>query len=195
MRCEKGNALFLILIAVALFAALSYAVTQSGRSGGDANKEESLITAGKVTQYGAVMRTAVDRMILSGTIIDNIYFTDAFNAPCASGENCVFSSDGGGMYTESNWVFWSKYDGSILALRVKDLGTTEMDVMMTTDATKAQCEAIDRQLGLPYNPVVADTIVYSVDAEFEAYPMEPFACLELLTGAGIYWYYHVLKEL
>ena len=63
---ERGNALFLILIAVALFAALSYAITQSGRGGGNVGQQTALITAGQLTEEPADVRAAVARMILSG---------------------------------------------------------------------------------------------------------------------------------
>jgi len=58
---EQGNVLFLILIAVALFAALSYAVTQSTRGGGD-NRERPQITAALVSQYFNAIETAITRL-------------------------------------------------------------------------------------------------------------------------------------
>lgn len=66
---ERGNVLFLILIAVALFAALSYAVTQSTRSGsGDASKETNLVNAASITQYPASIKTAITRMVVSNSV-------------------------------------------------------------------------------------------------------------------------------
>ena len=66
---ERGNVLFLILIAVALFAALSYAVTQSSRSGGgDAGSETSLINSAAITQYPASIRTSILRMVVSSGV-------------------------------------------------------------------------------------------------------------------------------
>lgn len=61
---QNGNALFLILIAVALFAALSYAVTQSSRQTGTQNKETLRLQAGELLQYGAQLQHAAQRMKL-----------------------------------------------------------------------------------------------------------------------------------
>lgn len=74
---QKGNVLFLILIAVALFAALSYAVTQSSRSGGDASKETNVINTASLTQYPNSVRTSVLRLIIGGIAPEDL----SFNTP------------------------------------------------------------------------------------------------------------------
>lgn len=72
---ERGNVLFLILIAVALFAALSYAVTQSTRSGsGDTSSEKNKIGSAQLAQYPAGVRTSVVRMVLGGVPVDGLLF-------------------------------------------------------------------------------------------------------------------------
>ena len=72
---ENGNVLFLILIAVALFAALSYAVTSSTRSsGGNAGSETNRISSAQIAQYPASVSTAIMRMIISSTLVSEIRF-------------------------------------------------------------------------------------------------------------------------
>lgn len=101
---EAGNVLFLILIAVALFAALSYAVTQSTRSGaGDTASETNLISSAQLTQYSAGIRTSVVRMLIGGVALEDLAFNDPsdFAAGGAIGTNeayrrrAVFHPQGG----------------------------------------------------------------------------------------------------
>lgn len=111
---RNGNALFLILIAVALFAALSYAVTNSGRGGGGVDRETAVLQASEILQYGSSIATAITRMkIISGCQDTEISFhydsnndgdldtdgsDDYYNPNSAGKTECyVFHRDGGGL--------------------------------------------------------------------------------------------------
>ncbi len=100
---NSGNALFLILIAVALFAALSYAVTQSGRGGGAIDRETLQIEVARVLEYAASMQKAVERMqLINGCSDYDISFEHSFIAgyehtPAARDDCKIFHVDGGGI--------------------------------------------------------------------------------------------------
>lgn len=66
-HAEAGNVLFLILIAVVLFAALSYAVSQTMRSSGNSGpgQETGKIDSAYLIQFPTSVRQAVVRMKLS----------------------------------------------------------------------------------------------------------------------------------
>lgn len=110
---EMGNVLFLILIAVALFAALSYAVTQSTRSGGGSTEREKAILSGaSMTQYPTALRTSIIRMVLGGVDVSSI----KFNAPSS-----VYFKAGGTDITEL--VFHPNGGGAVYQQAPADLMT------------------------------------------------------------------------
>jgi type II secretory pathway pseudopilin PulG len=104
IRQKKGNVLFLILVAVALFAALSYAVTQSGRGGsGGINRERESLDAAQVVQFMGAVQQAVNRLLLSGCTLTTLNFDtpgltgyDNLTAP-ADGSCDIFGPAGGGV--------------------------------------------------------------------------------------------------
>lgn len=167
---ESGNVLFLILIAVALFAALSYAVTQSTRSGGgDASGETALIGSAQVTQYPASIRTALMRMIISGEDIGTLEFNneslaDNF-ADCTSGNaRCVFHPSGGGathmnasvdVMADGNpgtWVFNGENEinliGTTSATEDSPTATTAEIIAFLPGLKEAICSKINSELGI-----------------------------------------------
>lgn len=98
---QNGNALFLILIAVALFAALSYAVTQSGRGAGNIDDEQAMIDAGVAHQCEAMVNHAIRRVkLINGCQEDQISYeledgTNA-NSDAPGDERChLFRPNGG----------------------------------------------------------------------------------------------------
>lgn len=217
---DTGNALFLILIAVALFAALSYAITQSGRGGGTINKEQAVISAAQITQFPASVRNVVTRMIITGTTADNLDFDTS-----ATGEGAVFAPDGGGgVYLEPPANIGNAYGGTTGATAgtwgfkdVSDatLGFYVMDVGTNTDVSGrdvfaylhdislAVCQQINKGLSLNTDPsTYATAIDYSVGGGegtatytgggvIDGAAGEPFLCY---MNDTVYDYYHTLIE-
>ncbi len=98
---EKGNALIYVLIAIALFAALSMTFGRQSDTG-EANAlsgEKAELYATQLINYAAQAKAALDQMRFSGAKIDNIDFTlpneAGFNA--APNGNKVYHPSGGGL--------------------------------------------------------------------------------------------------
>lgn len=168
---ESGNVLFLILIAVALFAALSYAVTQSSRSGSsDASSERGVISSAQITQYPAAIRTSVLRMIIGGVGADELYF----NAPADFGagnpiddtdgdttdENrSVFHPSGGGAPynlaapevmadgAQGDWIFSADYQINLIGA-TNGTGAANDVIAFLPGISRSVCRQLNEQLGI-----------------------------------------------
>lgn len=165
---ENGNILFLILLAVVLFAALAYAVTSSMRGGGkDGSDEKSQAIAAQIAQYATLMEQTVTRLRLSNNCSDtqisfeNSVVSGYTNASAPSDKRChVFDTAGGGMSWQGPiaevgnqpWVIsgstsiigvgtgvWSSAEAATAA-------TTEL-IMFLPITSAAVCARINQALG------------------------------------------------
>lgn len=103
-RSSAGNVLFLILIAVALFAALSYAVINATRSGSsNISSEKAISGAAALVQHLATIRQAIDRMKLTNGCQPNQFnFTSYYaltnNSNSPPDKSChLYDVAGGGV--------------------------------------------------------------------------------------------------
>lgn len=98
-RCrEAGNILFMILITVILFAALSYAVTQSSRGGSkDASSEIRKLDIAQIIQYGTQISQAITRLTTIGGCV----------ASADSGNTITFQydTDGDGDWNDNDEIY------------------------------------------------------------------------------------------
>lgn len=203
---QQGNVLFLILIAVALFAALSYVVTNSNRStAGSVEKDENRLYVARIHQYIVGLRTATQRMLFNGATPATLrlHKTGFDWNPCTNEQYCVFDQNQGGtiyihldsrpeldMYS-NQWYLTEVGDGFTVAGIGTDAGP---DVMIRryfkpTAKGRAICEEINRSVGVsgvPSNPTGQPTT-------YHAAPGQPVACIDYISG-GYYMLYAVLAE-
>jgi hypothetical protein len=217
---ESGNVLFLILIAVVLFAALSYAVTQTSRSGSGTD-DGALIDAAQVSQYPASVRTSLIRMMVDGVQPADM----EFNAPAdfADLDNAragVFHPTGGkatyvlasGDFMESAtqtaWTFNMRNQINLIGLTngttVPNAASADL-IAFLSGITDGLCTKINTDVGITTTPADTDIIltnqedgtavVYDGDtiggAGSTALNGQPYGCF---TQGGANVYYHVMVE-
>lgn len=101
---EAGNALIYVLIAIALFAALSFVLarqTDTSESAGVSGDKANLY-ATQLISYATQTKQVMDQLVFSGTDINNLDFMlpsdPAFNTGTTGDHvNMVYHPDGGGL--------------------------------------------------------------------------------------------------
>lgn len=178
---NKGNVLFLILLAVALFAALSYAVTQAGRSGGkDISDEDARLGASRLLQYLSNVEQAAMRMRLSkGLRPEQLDFgsnqnlqtngatLDYYNGACTNNRCHVFHPEGGGIEFQhfedismidplpTGWgATWTRPGHhTYRAIIVEGIGSSAAEIVLSIGGVKIEiCEAFNDLLGIEHSP-------------------------------------------
>lgn len=182
---QSGNVLFLILIAVVLFAALSYAVSGSSRTNsGNISDEKADLVVSQLRNYSASLKTGFDRLRIGSCSLEEISFENStfknFNGTLASVTNSaappdghcnIFDSRGGNVIPQiiSDGIFKnapSSCSSSTSALPghslirlypFKDQGTAANDVYLQIGGINNKiCERInDTALGQKLIPTVS----------------------------------------
>lgn len=159
---EKGNALFLILIAVVLFAALSYAITQSNRGGGGAAKETTSLAASSILDYMSDIKMGFMRLQLRGLqgyggwYEDGIHMTGPRNGAFDTNEDLIkgniFHPNGGGAaYRDADIGWVNEVDkttstGNLnqFAKRVNGVGGNSQEtIIVLSDVREAVCKKLN----------------------------------------------------
>ena len=159
-QSESGNVIFYILIAIALIAALSYAVSSSSRSGGDSalSEERARILATEILEYSNAIATATSLLKLRGCSdleisFENQTLTGYANSNSPNNNICdIFHINGGGITYQKpnsaasnsqNWGFTGSRD-------IVGVGTTSPDLFLILhDVNREVCMKLNDMLNVP----------------------------------------------
>lgn len=159
---EQGNVLFLILIAVILFAALSYAVTRTGsNSGGAVDNEKDKIAAAQLIQYPAGLRAAMIRMVIGGTHADELRFDRPSDFAGLSDLNVQLFHPHGGeatyadapsnmMASDTAGMWYFNIEVEVQDIGLSDSGSPDGNDVMAflPGIRKGLCASVNEDLGI-----------------------------------------------
>ncbi|MGH1398730.1 MAG: PulJ/GspJ family protein [Alphaproteobacteria bacterium] len=155
---ERGNVLFIILIAIALFAALSAVVANMMRGSGgsvEVSEEKARIYADEIIDYARGIRQAVQELRISnGCSETEISFENNEVSGYINGANTecqVFHPDGGGLRyiavqegvnDGSDWVFTGQNHAD-------DIGSSSAElIIILPNISSSICSAVNDKTGI-----------------------------------------------
>lgn len=175
MRTNGGNILFLILLAVVLFAALAYAVTSSMRGGGkNASSERADMLASQILNAAALLENTIQREMLLNNVkeygfdVSGENSNSAGNGTCTA-QNCRLLTGNGGSVALPALPVWATNNpvvasikANIWMIEIVDVGTPEDDlVLVYRYLTNEMCNALNRLVGasdIVVSPSVQDGV-------------------------------------
>lgn len=167
---QSGNALFFILIAVAMLGALSFAVSQGGRSSGSGvSAEKARLAATDLIDYSNTVANAAAQLRLRGYSLSELSFENDIvsgysNGNCAEDLCKIFAPAGGGVsYLEPpkdifadtpapdyEWHFYG--DNAIQGAGMTCANASCADIIMVLDELDLSvCQQLNDLLGVSAN--------------------------------------------
>lgn len=164
-HAERGNAFFLILIAVALFAALSYVITQGGKTGNIGDKDDKIAAFARLVQFPVSVQTTVNKMLLTGADVTELDFRRDAKGKGAVFEHMQYQNPPLSIGASTDWGFKGvSKEGE--GWFVSGIGTDDAggkDVFIYLDGlSKDGCEHVKKALGLATLPLSES---FTVDLE------------------------------
>lgn len=172
MKNEKGNALFIVFIALGLIASLTFVVKQSSQGSANLDRETANLVASDLIQMGSKVQYGLKRFMLAHELdITEVSFEDSAkgingdNSNCADNTCNLFSLSGGKVnppllpaeaidvaYTTCS-TGTGVYNGQrkyyIMVASVQDVGTDLSDILLYYCGVRSDvCEAINIKQGL-----------------------------------------------
>ena len=155
MKNQSGNILFMILIAIALLAALTYAMSGSMRGGGSITDDQLRIAVDKLLTQASDVKTGVNTIYAQGISESEISFAhptlEGYGTIGSDTLAEVFHEDGGGVSppkisTGLNDGSQIEFYGHTRAPRIGVNGTADL-LMVIPHVTENACRAINARMG------------------------------------------------
>lgn len=189
-NASRGSAVIYIIIAIALFGALTLILTRSNQRSDAQNldKETIMLQTTKVLQVAATAKSVIDQMQMSGSQPTDLDFTVSSDAAFDTGPNMhkVFHPEGGGLTLSPDAQLFTGTGtnpdpGWYIGMfnNIEWTPTTDPDIVFTAyDIGQDVCKELNRRItgdttipvmgGAMKNYLIPDSLHNGVNADLDA---------------------------